>query len=67
MVWPLIGCALIVTTGGEFLSGKINFGKNSVPKFKNGGKNSVPSGFGRVKKEIRREAPKEFLAYVLRR
>ncbi len=40
---------------GEFCPGKLTLGKilpgkNSVPELKNGGKNSVPSGFGKVKK-----------------
>ncbi len=36
--------------------GKILPGKKSVPELKNGGKNSVPSGVWKGKKEIRREA-----------
>jgi hypothetical protein len=42
-------------------------GKNSAPKLKNVGKNSVPFGVWKGLKEIRREAPKNFLAYIFRR
>jgi hypothetical protein len=43
--------------GGEFCQGKLTLGKilpgkNSVPELKNGGKNSVPSGFGRVQRKF---------------
>jgi hypothetical protein len=41
---------------GGIPSGKINFGKNSVP-----------SGFGKVKNKFGSEAPKKFLAYILSR
>ncbi len=37
---------------GKFTLGEILPGKNSVPELKNGGKNSVPSGFGRVKRKF---------------
>ncbi len=37
---------------GKLTLGKIPPGKNSVPELKNGGKNSVPSGFGRIKRKF---------------
>ncbi len=57
VLWDMYEVCLyhMTCTGeGKILSGKINLskkkilpGKNSVPKFKNGGQNSVPSGFGK--------------------
>ncbi len=57
--------------GGGILSGKLTLGKilpgkNSVPKLKNGVKILSPRGL-EGKKEIRREAPDKFMAYILRR
>ncbi len=59
----VISLPLIVArdTKGGILSGKINFGKFSarekiIPELKNGDKNSVPLGFGGVKRK--------FLAYI---
>ncbi len=49
---------------GKLTLGKILSGKKSVPGLKNGGKNSVPSGVGKGKKEIRREATNKFLVYI---
>ncbi len=54
---PNIGWQSITNGGGVFCPGKLTLGKilpgkNSVPELKNGGKSSVPSGFGRVKSKF---------------
>ncbi len=53
----IINCNML-DLPGKILLAKINFGKilpgkkNSVPELKNGGKNSVPSGIGMVKRKF---------------
>ncbi len=42
------------------IRGKILSGKNSVPELKNGGINSVPSGFGRVKRKFGAKRQRNF-------
>jgi hypothetical protein len=57
---------LITHTGGRgFCPGKLTLGKilpgkNSVPELKNGGRNSVPSGFGRVKRKFGAKRQRNF-------
>jgi hypothetical protein len=48
---------------GKSTLGKILPRKNSVPELKNGGKNSVPSGFGRVKMNFAKRRRNFWLVY----
>jgi hypothetical protein len=45
---------------GKLTLGKILPGKNSVPELKNGGKKSVPSGFGKVKRTFGAKRRRKF-------